>query len=210
MSCVPRPEGNILMFAINHKNASLNADLSSTLKAWDKSEVNMLRVVVNETIHTIDTGDYRNLRRILVHVEGRKVVFSTVKAIVKAAVGKSISIGINDEGVSVSLAKKVSERGYDVANMKKLVAARDTDTIGLFNSAMLASIGISAGKAETPFDEAALAKACLSIVKRAVKADMDIELILQGVRVAYHAVSEGNKLRVEDNYIEHEGLKAIN
>ena len=175
------------MFAINHKYVSLNADLSAVLKSWDKSEVGMLRVVVNEMVHTIDTGDYRNLRRILVHVEGRKTVFDTIKKIIKAGVGKAISVGFSDEGVTVSLAKKVSDRVFDVENMTKLVAARDTDTIGLFNGAMLASVGIGVAKDEKPFDAEALAKACLSIVKRAMNADMDVELVLQGVRVAYSA-----------------------
>ena len=188
------------MFAVNHKNVSLNADLSTVLKSWDKSEVGMLRVVVNEIVHTIDTGDYRNLRRILVHVEGRKAVFGTIKAIIKAGVGKAISVGTNDEGVTVSLAKKVSDRIFDEKNMTKLAAARDTDTIGLFNGAMLASVGIGVSKDEKPFDAEALAKACLSIVKRAMKVDMDVELVLQGVRAAYVAENgdTASKPKAED------------
>ncbi len=190
------------MFTINHKHVSLNADLSAVLKSWDKSEVGMLRVVVNEMVHTIDTGDYRNLRRILVHVEGRKVVFDTIKKIIKAGVGKAISVGINDEGVSVSLAKKVSDRIFDEKNMEKLVVARDTDTIGIFNGAMLASVGIGVSKEEKVFDAEALAKACLSIVKRAMGADMDVELVLQGVRVAYHAENGEAEAAVHEVYDE--------
>ena len=200
------------MFTINHKYVSLNADLSATLKAWDKSEVGMLRVIVNEMVHTIDTGDYRNLKKILVHVKGRKAVFGTVKAIIKAGVDKAIIVGVNDEGVTVSLAKKVGERVFNETNMKRLCDARDTDTIGLFNNAMLTSVGIGVGPPDAVFDATALAKACLSVVKRAMKADMDVELVLQGVREAYAAANKADvkaDAESETSSIEHKGLVAV-
>ncbi len=175
------------MFNINHKNTSLNADRSASLKSFDSSEVAMLRIVVNEMIHVVKTGDKRGLVTILDHVANREVALKTIKAIVKAGASKAIKVGSDDDGLTVTLAKKVADRNFNVKQMKKLCDWRDEDTFGIFNTRLLASVGIGVSKDDKEF---ALDVACVSLVKRARKAGVDVDAILNGVRTAFDAEVE--------------------
>jgi hypothetical protein len=171
-------------YAVKFNGKSLNADRSTTLKAWDRSEINILRVVVNEMIHAVDTGDYRGLRAIVSHVVGRKAVFATIKSVIKAATGKTFSITINDDGDLAMTIAAQEKRAFVHAIMGKLVIYRDEAKVGLFNTEMLQSIGVGVAKEPEAFD---LAKAATSIVKRATKANLSADAVIAAIREAFAA-----------------------
>jgi hypothetical protein len=177
-----------MAYDIKFNGKSLNADRSTTLRAWDRSEVNVLRVLTNETIHAVTTGDYRGLRAIFQHVSGRKAVFGTIRAIVKASTDKTFNIAIDDEGTLTMTIAAQEKRKFNAKVMDKLVSARDEAKVGIFNTAFLASLGIAASDGVKDFD---LDKSAASLVKRAIKAGVDVSVVIDAIRKAHEAQTDG-------------------